>query len=261
MTPYLSAACLALAGLSGWLWYRLRRAEARLGSYRPRFKSAIPKIAPEALSDRLRHNDLGVTLEAEVRYVGSSTHVPGGTSDQEAWILAVLAKDAKRLFEFGTCTGKTTWLWAANSPDDAKVFTLTLPPEQLTAYQSVDGDSPEARQLARDESCFSRFLYSGTPEERKVVQLYGDSKTYDEAELAGTMDLVFVDGAHAYSYVLSDSEKALRLVKPGGVVVWHDYRGPDSEVRDVFRVLTELGERVDLKWVRDTSLVVHRAPL
>lgn len=35
--------------------------------------------------------------------------VPGGTSDTEAAILAVMATDAMRMFEFGTCTGKTTY--------------------------------------------------------------------------------------------------------------------------------------------------------
>ena len=45
-----------------------------------------------------------------MRFIGrGSVMVPGGTSDTEAAILAVMATDAMRMFEFGTCTGKTTY--------------------------------------------------------------------------------------------------------------------------------------------------------
>ena len=43
----------------------------------------------------------------------------------------------------------------------------------------------------------------------KVEQLFADSKTLDVSPWAGQCDLVFVDGSHAYSYVVSDSEKVL----------------------------------------------------
>ena len=39
----------------------------------------------------------------------------------------------------------------------------------------------------------------------------------------GTVGLVFVDGGHSYGVCKSDSEKALSLVRKGGVVVWDDY--------------------------------------
>jgi hypothetical protein len=39
----------------------------------------------------------------------------------------------------------------------------------------------------------------------------------------GQAGLVFVDGSHAYDYACEDSETAFRLVKSGGLVIWHDY--------------------------------------
>jgi len=39
----------------------------------------------------------------------------------------------------------------------------------------------------------------------------------------GRAGLVFVDGSHAYDYARKDSETAMRLVRPKGVVLWHDY--------------------------------------
>ena len=68
-------------------------------------------------------------------------------------------------------------------------------------------------------------------------------------------DVVFVDGSHGYSYVVSDSGKALRMVRPGGLVLWHDY-SPESA--GVFRALNELARRVPLTHIQGTTLVAFR---
>jgi hypothetical protein len=34
---------------------------------------------------------------------------------------------------------------------------------------------------------------------------------------------MFVDGSHSYEYVLSDTEAAWKMVKSGGLILWHDY--------------------------------------
>lgn len=202
----------------------------------------------------------GPTLAAEVHFIGRGDGVPGGTSDREAWVLAVLAKHARRMFEFGTCTGRSTYLWARNSPEQAEIITITLPPERIDEYRHEGGDSSRARDVARRESRFERFLYTDTAVEPKVTQRFEDSKTFDETPYVARCDLVFVDGSHAYSYVRSDSLKALRMVAPGGVVLWHDYRGPDRGAEDVFRYLNELAHSVDLVHLEGTTLVAYRAP-
>jgi Methyltransferase domain len=38
-----------------------------------------------------------------------------------------------------------------------------------------------------------------------------------------TRDMVFVDASHAYEYVKGDTERALSLLKPDGLLIWHDY--------------------------------------
>ena len=86
----------------------------------------------------------------------------------------------------------------------------------------------------------------------------GDSKTFDETPWAGQCDLVFVDGSHARSYVESDSQKALRLVKPGGLVLWHDYRG--HKLRGVFDTLNQLARTMPLVHIHGTSIVAYRRP-
>ena len=179
----------------------------------------------------------------------------GGTTDTEAWILAVLARDARRLFEFGTCTGKTAYLWARNQPPGGTVTTLTLAPEQAGLLHPEPGDDPVALAHAEAESQFSRFLYTGTEAEGRIEQLYGDSKQFNGEPYAECCDVVFVDGSHAYSYVVSDSAMAMRMTRPGGLVLWHDY---SPECPGVFRALNELATRFPLVHVQGTTLVAWR---
>lgn len=236
-------------------WLVLRGRQRQRGLLR---RWPIPMIGVEALDPRFQPDELGATPAAEVNYLGRGTiRVPGGTSDTEAWVLAVLAKDNRTLFEFGTCTGKTTYLWARNQPPDGTVTTLTLDPERIAEYRSAPGDDRTAEVYAKEESRFTRFRYSGTEVEGRVVQLYGDSKQFDETSYRGKCDVIFVDGSHAYSYVVSDSEKALRMVRPGGLVLWHDY---SPECSGVFRALNELVVRLPLVLVRGTTLVAYRSP-
>jgi predicted O-methyltransferase YrrM len=234
-----------------WLVLRSRQRQRGVLSRWP-----VPKIPVEELDSRFVPDELGATRAAEVGYIGRGTiRVPGGTSDTEAWILAVLAKGARQLFEFGTCTGKTAYLWALNQPSDGSVITLTLPPDRIDLYQVAPGDDPVAERYAKQESQFHRFLYSGTEAESRVRQIYGDSKQLDETPYLESCDVVFVDGSHAYSYVVSDSAKALRMVRAGGLVLWHDY---SAEAPGVFRALNELVRRLPLKHIQGTTLVAYR---
>jgi hypothetical protein len=253
LTLLLLAAVVALGLLL--LRERARRKQRNLLGRWP-----IAPVSPDTIDPRFRPGPFGPGREAEVAFVGRGPYVvAGGTSDAEAWILAALAKDMRCLFEFGTCTGKTAYLWARNSPPDARVVTLTLALDDRDAYRAGDTDERIDAAFALKESAFTSFLYSCSDVEHKIEQLYGDSKALDVSPWAGQCDLVFVDGSHAYSYVVSDSEKALQLVRPGGLVLWHDYAGP-GHAKGVYRALNELAGRLPLKRIAGTTLVAYRRP-
>lgn len=262
MTALLASVNLVLLAavlLLAWHLARVRRQRKQRGLFRP---WSVPKIRIEELDDAFRVDELGPTTGAEVQFIGrGSIAVAGGTSDAEAWILAVLAKRARLAFEFGTCTGKTAYLWARNMPADGQVVTLTLGPDQRAAYQGHARDNAADVANALFESRFTTFRYTGTAEASRIIQLFGDSKTFDESEYVGRCDLVFVDGSHAYSYVHSDSRKALRMVRPGGVVLWHDYDGTRHRANGVFTALNELAGELPLKHVAGTTLAAYRRPL
>lgn len=114
-------------------------------------------------------------------------------------------------------------------------------------------------RYAIEESAFEEFLYTGTPYADRIMQLYGDSKTFDESPWHKWADLVFVDGSHARSYVDSDSQKAMRIVKPGGLVLWHDYAGA-RHASGVFHALNALAGTLSLRHVRGTTFVSWRRP-
>jgi predicted O-methyltransferase YrrM len=260
MTTFLAVlvvVLLAATGVLGMQALRQRAARKQRGLFG---EWPIRRVSPAEIDPALRPGPFGPTLESEVAFVGRGPYVvDGGTSDAEAWLLAVLAKRAHRMFEFGTCTGKTAYLWARNSAPDARVVTVTLAPDDVGDYRREAGDDDLDVQFALRESSHTDFLYSGTSVAAKVEQLFADSKGLDVLPWAGTFDLVFVDGSHAYSYVASDSEKALTLVAPGGLVHWHDYAGP-RHAAGVFRALNELAERLPLVRIEGTTLVAYRRP-
>jgi predicted O-methyltransferase YrrM len=223
-------------------------------------KWPIQPVLPEVVDAIFTPGGMGPSRDTEVSFMGRGPYVvEGGTTDSEAWILAVVAKRAKLLFEFGTCTGKTAYLWARNAPPGARVVTITLAPENVADYKSETSDDAKDQEYAVRESSHTSFMYSGTDAEQKVDQLFGDSKALDVTPWAGRCDVVFVDGSHAYSYVVSDSAKALELVRPGGLVLWHDYAGPKHSP-GVYRALNELAERLPLVRIQGTALAAYRRP-
>ncbi len=221
-------------------------------------KWPVPEVNLHEFDQRFNPGALGPDRRTEIAFI-ARYHVQSGASDFETWILANLAKTAKTIFEFGTASGKTTYVLARNAPADTRIVTLTLGPDQHGDYQEAEGDEPDAAKWAMQESRFERFYYSGTDVEPKIEQLFGDSKTFDESPYAGQCDLIFIDGSHAYSYVQSDTRKALRMVKPGGVILWHDYRGPRHN-KGVFRALNELNRDLALERIKGTWLIAYRQP-
>lgn len=252
---------LALLFCAGFAVERVKREKLRASVRQSGAFLPLPTVDLSELDAVFTAGRFGPTLATEVTFIGRGpVPVPGGTTDGEAWILATLSKQARTFFEFGTCTGKTSYLWSRNAPPDSRIVTLTLAPEQRERYVTAPGDDRRDARFALDESNFTDFLYSGTPESARIEQHFGDSKSFDEEAFTNWADLVFVDGAHAESYVHSDSAKALRIVKPGGLILWHDYVGP-HDAPGVFRALNALSKSLPIRHIRGTTFAAYRRPL
>jgi len=118
------------------------------------------------------------------------------------------------VFEIGTLHGYTALLFALNTPPDTVVYTLDLPPDDSCPPSLPTTVIDDAHIAARTRS--TEYLYLTHPAGRKVRQLYGDSAQFDFAPYHERVDLFFVDGAHSYEYVRSDSLNALACTRGGG---------------------------------------------
>lgn len=226
---------------------------------RPNFgKPPVPHVAIDVWNEIFRSTGLGPNRDSEIAFIGQAGAL-ASINDTETWVLGALAKQAKRIFEFGTATGRTTYVLARNAPEDAKIDTLTYLADGDDSYEhnENDPDAEKWRKIALGESHYDKFYYEETPVAHKVTQHFGDSAKFDEKPYEAQIDLIFVDGAHSYSYVKSDSAKALNMVSPGGFVVWHDY---SPRCPGVFNALNELGRTLPLAHLKGTTLVAYRKP-
>jgi hypothetical protein len=191
-----------------------------------------------------------VTVDLPIRAL---ERPPGTLPLTELLVLCALTRHLKprRLFEIGTFRGASTVLLAQHSPEGAEVLTLDLPPRDTTTRFAIDNGDITGVPFAVGE------FYRGSPYEGKVKQLFGDSATFDYSPYAKDMDLVFVDGNHAYENVKVDSANAFALVKPGGAIIWDDYH-PDWG-QGVMRAVHELRER-GLYRITGTRFVAYVAP-
>ncbi|MBT6306086.1 class I SAM-dependent methyltransferase [Rhodospirillaceae bacterium] len=230
---------------------KLRRQKKRSFNFKP---YPIPQMQLSSIAPCFALNEYGVGADSMVFFIGGEG-VFASLSDRETWVLAGLAKSAKTIFEFGTCSGKTTHVMALNTDDDARLYTLTIHPEKLNELTFPDTDDDHHKDMAELEAKFDKFYYEGHSTEKKINQIFSDSKDYDETDLIGQVDLIFIDGAHTKSYVESDTNKALRMLSPQGVIVWHDYK---LDAPDVFHYLNELSRTIEMVHVKDTDMVIYR---
>lgn len=135
----------------------------------------------------------------------------------EQYCLAAIAavRKPKRIFEIGTFDGATSLLLSRMVPE-AHVYTLDLRPDEIGGP-----DALLTRAHANVGGMGSRLR--GVPEASRITQLYGDSRQFDFSPYFGQIDLVVVDGGHDADCVVPDTDNALRMVAPEGMVVWDDY--------------------------------------
>jgi len=159
------------------------------------------------------------------------------------------------IFEIGTFDGRTTLNLAANLAQPGRVFTLDLPRTELknTSLPLGDGD----KLYIDKERSGARFV--GTPQEKLITQLYGDSAKFDFGPYQGQIDFVFIDGSHAYDYVLNDSRKALGLLRDGvGTILWHDYPGWPGVTDALHELYLRDGAFAKLRNIEGTSFAILR---
>jgi len=169
----------------------------------------------------------------------------------EIVILSAITKflKAKNILEIGTWDGNTALNLAVNSPSDTLVTTLDLPPDFIKGISKTKLNTNRLNVTEREKV---GIQYKNTTYEKKITQVYGDSAEINWNTLEGPFDLIFIDGCHTYSYVKSDTNNALKQLKPKGVIVWHDY----GMIEDVSKVVDETAAKIKTRAVRGSRFAV-----
>ncbi len=125
-----------------------------------------------------------------------------------------------RIFEIGTSLGVSALHFALNSPEESRIYTLDLPKDG-TVSPALTTTLMDREHITEWER--SQPVFANREEKKKITELFCDSALFDFGDFHGNIDLFFIDGAHSYAYVKSDTERAFECCRVGGVVLWHDY--------------------------------------
>lgn len=172
------------------------------------------------------------------------------TSMLERGILMSLLKvvQPRTVFEFGTYLGEMTRMFAENCC--ARIFTLDLG----AGFSSGKLDDYEQKNLS--QSLRQQKMFYDSEHRDRIIELFGDSTTFDFTPWLGTMEFILIDGGHHIDVVRSDTENALKLISPHapGCIVWHDYLNP---VYEITGFLDTLSETLPLFHVEETKYVFY----
>jgi predicted O-methyltransferase YrrM len=158
----------------------------------------------------------------------------------------------KHIFEIGTFNGRTASQLALNSDPNCKIYTLDLPADY------------KGHGMSRIDTYMFQKLYDGQVRhyhgrywQNRIEQLIGDSRTFDFSPYYGKIDLMLIDGAHDYDTKKSDTENALKMLSPNGILIWDNY--DDIGCPFVTQYLSQLNESdFKLYHLKNTNLVVYK---
>ena len=159
----------------------------------------------------------------------------------------------RRHLEFGTWKGFGACLVIDNSP--ATVWTINLWEGELHPEGGAAYSEPLPQKIKRGlleklwgkQSSTDAAVIQTDARERigimihdkklghRVNHVFCDSKKWDTSAYSeGFFDTIFIDGGHQTDVVASDTQKALPLLRDGGVIFWHDFC-LDQNVRKKFQ--------------------------
>lgn len=125
----------------------------------------------------------------------------------------VCALHPKKVLEIGTARGGTLYLWLQAATTDATVVSVDLPegdfggayPECRVPFYKSFARPGQTLHLMRTDSHLPQTL-------EQVKQKFNDEP----------IDFAFIDGDHTYEGVKADFIEYGPLVRPGGIIAFHD---------------------------------------
>lgn len=139
----------------------------------------------------------------------------------------------KNIAEIGSFYGGTLWFFIKNNPHLEKIIVIDMPiPPSDERYNEMIVAKEQWIQWISEYTKFQN--YEGNSHETTLIAAVKDNNIYND------VDMLHIDGDHTYEGVKSDFENFKSLVKPGGIIVFHDVVGiPDvakfwNEVKEIY---------------------------
>lgn len=218
---------------------------------------------------------VGATRKIELGHRGAAVygnHKPWGTDeyDTQSLTASVLDKDTSEAAWFPSDVAG--WLTEREGRELAR---LSQGKTVLEIGAYCGRSSICIAKAAKNVHCIDTFKGTGTPLEGDTLPTFqANVKRYGVGDKVAVMqgnsheivphlpqvfDLVFIDGSHDEGSVKSDATYAARVLKPGGVLVFHDYdRSSDPGVTAAVNGLLANG---GVMVSRCESLAVVRPPV
>lgn len=144
----------------------------------------------------------------------------------EVLIALVRSVNPRGVLEFGVNEGRTAKAILQNVPGIERYQGVDVLPGYVPAMAVQRREVPvKPGHMAKDDLRFELILRP-----RGSLDLVSED--------VQPADAIFIDGDHGWKGVLNDTALATKLVRPGGIVIWHDYHDQGTvDVRDVLEIM------------------------
>ena len=162
--------------------------------------------------------------------------------DDDQQIFRYLYREAKpkRHLEFGTWQGAGTVYCLQEC--EATVWTINL----LEGERRADGQTAYDRSSDAGQGIGRFYLEAGLG--HRVCQIFADTRIWDTRNYpADFFDTVLIDGGHQADVVVSDTKKAIAVLRSGGLCLWHDF-APDPAVFGVSSATIGVAQGIRDAW-------------
>lgn len=164
----------------------------------------------------------------------------------EVLVTLIAAVKPRRVIEFGCNSGRTAKVILREIPGiQSYVGIDVLPGYEFACPVQKAEIPPNPGALAMDDARFHLLLRG-----RGTLDIKPEELSYADA--------IFIDGDHSYDAVVYDTILATKIVKPGGIIIWHDYH--DMPTVDVKKALDRFASEYNRKiiHVENTWLAFER---
>lgn len=156
--------------------------------------------------------------------------------------------EPRAVLEVGTCRGGTLFSWCALAHPEALVLSIDMPGGDFGGGSTDEQAEEMRKQFPRPGQAFA--LLRGDSHEEFTLSVVKDA-------LGGRqLDFLFIDGDHTYEGVKLDFEMYGPLVRPGGMIAFHDVLAhpdvPECQVDQLWREIKDGYRHVEFVAEPDT---------